>query len=517
MSDYIAPVRDTHFVIHETLEAQNMETPGYDELDRDFTHDVLNAAARIAKEVFAPLNRIGDQAGCRLDNGVVRTPPGFANAIAELRSGGWFGLEGSAEYGGQEMPCLLGIAAGEYFASANMSLSMYNGLTQGAIKTIESHGTEEQKRAYLPKLNAGSWFATMNLTEPHCGTDLGLLKSAATPLGNGNYSISGEKIFISSGDHDLSENIVHLLLAKIPGGPEGSRGISLFIVPKFQISGDGSLGSRNGISVSRIESKMGIKGNATCALRYEDSIGQLLGEEHGGLRAMFTMMNAARLHVGLQGYAVAEAAYQSAAAYAGDRLQGRAISGAKYPRLPADPIIVHPDVRRNLLDQKSFVEGARALALWCATLIDREMRGGDRRSAGLVSLLTPVIKGFLTDKGFETAVAAQQVFGGHGYIEDLDASQRVRDARITMIYEGANGVQALDLVGRKLAANGGESVGILVEKMKNFAESGSGESWYRDEVLAPLANAACDLECAAAWLAEESSNDPDSCLAGSYD
>ena len=302
MSNYIAPVRDTHFVIHETLGAHEMDTPGYDELDPEFTHDVLNAAARIANEEFAPLDRIGDQAGCCLENGVVRTPPGFGQAIGELRGGGWFGLEGSVEYGGQGMPCLMGTAAGEYFASANMSLSMYNGLTQGAIKTIEAYGTEAQKSALLPKLNAGDWFATMNLTEPHCGTDLGLLKTAARPLGNREYSISGEKIFISSGDHDLSENIVHLLLAKIPGGTRRLQGKSAFsLCPNSGFRGDGAVGPRNGISVSRIESKMGIKGNATCALRYENSIGQLLGEEHGGLRAMFTMMNIARLHVGLQG------------------------------------------------------------------------------------------------------------------------------------------------------------------------------------------------------------------------
>ncbi|MCY4459136.1 MAG: acyl-CoA dehydrogenase [Albidovulum sp.] len=516
MSNYLAPVRDSHFVMHETLRAHEMATPGYDELDPEFTRDVLDAAARLASDEFAPLNRVGDKTGCRLENGGVRTPPGFVAAIEKLREGGWFGLEGSLEYGGQGLPSLLSVAVDEYFASANLALSIYKGLTKGAIQTIESHGTEKQKKAYLPRLNSGKWLATMNLTEPHCGTDLRLLKTAARPLGRGSYAISGEKIFISSGDHDLSENVVHLLLAKIPGGPEGSKGISLFIVPKFQVSDDGAQGQRNGISVSRLEAKMGINGNATCALRYEESTGQLLGEKHGGLRAMFTMMNNARLHVGMQGYAAAEAAYQSAAAYAQERLQGRAATGAKYPGLAADPIVVHPDIRRNLLDQKSFVEGARALTLWCAMLIDSQKRAGAPDSAGLVSFLTPVIKGFLTDKGFEAAVAAQQVFGGHGYIEELEASQHVRDARITMIYEGANGVQALDLVGRKLGADGGKSVKWLLRQMTELADR-EGESWFREKIQSPLGKSADDLGRAAAWLAEKFTSDPDSCLAGSYD
>jgi acyl-CoA dehydrogenase len=404
------------------------------------------------------------------------------------------------------------------FASSNMAFGMYQGLTHGAYSAIHAHGTEAQKQTYLPNMVSCDWTGTMNLTEPHCGTDLGLMRTKAEPQADGTFKITGQKIFISAGDHDLSENVIHLVLAKIPGGPDGVKGISLFIVPKFMVNEDGSLGARNAVAVGKIEEKMGIHGNATCVMNYDGATGFLLGDEHKGMRAMFTMMNEARLGVGLQGYSQAEVAYQNAVAYAKDRLQGRDVTGVKNPDGPADPLIVHPDIRRNLMDQKSFVEGARAFTFWGASLIDQAHREGDADANGLISLLTPVIKGFLTDKGYEYASAAQQVYGGHGYIEEWGMTQFARDARITMIYEGANGVQALDLVGRKLAQDGGKHVMAFFEMVKNFTSENKG--WDEDfdlDFLAPLKAASKDLQAAGMYFMQNGMKNPNNALAGSYD
>ncbi|WP_347310549.1 acyl-CoA dehydrogenase C-terminal domain-containing protein [Defluviimonas sp. SAOS-178_SWC] len=517
MPSYTAPIRDMQFVLNEVLNVAASDVPGYGDLEPEFTSAVLEEAGKIARDVLAPLNASGDAEGCRLENGVVYTPKGYKDAFAAMKEGGWNGLDLPEEYGGQNMPYLLGTAVGEIFVSANMAFNMYQGLTHGAISAILAHGTEAQKETYLPKMVALDWTGTMNLTEPHCGTDLGLLRTRAEPQPDGSYSITGQKIFISAGDHDLSENVIHLVLAKAPGGGEGTKGISLFIVPKFLVTEDGSLGARNAVSVGKIEEKMGIHGNATCVMNYDGATGYLLGDLHKGMRNMFTMMNEARLGVGLQGYAQGAAAYQNAVAYAKDRLQGRAVTGAENPSGPADPLIVHPDIRRNLMDQKSFVEGARAFTFWGASLIDRAHRSGDAAAEGLVSLLTPVIKGFLTDKGFETAVNAQQVYGGHGYIEEWGMSQFARDARITMIYEGANGVQALDLVGRKLAQDGGKHVIAFFEMVKGFIKENEDDAALKKGFLDPLKAASKDLQAAGMFFMQNGMKNPNAALAGSYD
>lgn len=516
MPIYNAPVRDMQFILHDVLDVSKSGLPGHDELDRDFTEAVLDAAGKLATDVLVPLNRTGDEEGCVLENGVVRTPKGFKEAFEAMKEGGWTALDCDPEYGGQGMPYLMGLATGEIFVSANMAFNMYQGLTHGAYSAIHAHGTDEQKQTYLPKMVSCEWTGTMNLTEPHAGTDLGMLRTKAEPQDDGSYLITGQKIFISAGDHDMSENVIHLVLAKAPGGGESTKGISLFIVPKFLVNEDGSLGARNAVSVGNIEEKMGIHGNSTCVMNYDGAKGWLLGDLHKGMRAMFTMMNEARLGVGLQGYAIGEAAYQNAVVYAKDRLQGRAVTGTENPKGPADPLIVHPDIRRNLMDQKSFLEGARMLAFWGAHQIDRA-HAGNADAEGLISLLTPVIKGFLTDKGFDTAVNAQQVFGGHGYIEEHGMSQFVRDARITMIYEGANGVQALDLVGRKLAADGGKPVMAFFEMVKSFIKENEGNAALKADFLDPLKAASKDLQASAMFFMQNGMKNPNHALAGSYD
>lgn len=517
MPIYEPPIRDLQFVLHEVLKLSQSDLPGHDELEPEFTEAVLEAAGKLSAEVLAPLNIIGDQQGCVLENGVVRTPEGFRQAFEQVKEGGWTALDCDPEYGGQGMPYVLGVATGEMFVSANMAFNMYQGLTHGAYSAIHAHGTDEQKRTYLPKMVSCDWTGTMNLTEPHCGTDLGLLRTRAEPQEDGSYLITGQKIFISAGDHDLAENVIHLVLAKAPGGGEGTKGISLFIVPKFLVNQDGSLGERNAVSVGALEHKMGIHGNATCVMNYDGARGWLLGDLHKGMRAMFTMMNEARLGVGLQGYAAAVPAYQNALAYAKDRLQGRAVTGAANPQGPADPLIVHPDIRRSLMDQKSFIEGARALVLWGAHLIDRSHLTGDADAEGLISLLTPVIKGFLTDRGFDMTVQAQQVLGGHGYVEEWGMSQFVRDARITMIYEGANGIQALDLVGRKLAQDGGKHVLAFFEMIKSFCKEQSANEALARDIIDPLKAASKDLQAAATFFMERGIKNPNDALAGSYD
>ncbi|MDO5704606.1 MAG: acyl-CoA dehydrogenase C-terminal domain-containing protein [Paracoccus sp. (in: a-proteobacteria)] len=515
MPIYHAPVRDMQFILHDVLKVSQTGLPGYDDLAPDFTEAVLDAAGKLAQDVLTPLNAVGDRQGCTLENGIVRTPYGFDTAFAAMKDGGWTALDCDPEYGGQGMPYIMGLATGEMFVSANMAFNMYQGLTHGAYSAIHAHGTPEQKAMYLPKMVSCDWTGTMNLTEPHCGTDLGLLRTRAEPQDDGSYLITGQKIFISAGDHDLAENVIHLVLAKAPGGGEGTRGISLFIVPKYLVNADGSLGDRNGVSVGNIEHKMGIHGNSTCVMNYDAARGWLLGDLHKGMRAMFTMMNEARLGVGLQGYAVAVPAYQNAVAYAKDRLQGRAVTGVENPDGPADPLIVHPDIRRSLMDQKSFLEGARMLAFWAAHLIDRA-HGGDADADGLVGLLTPVIKGFLTDKGFDTAVLAQQIYGGHGYIEEQGMSQFVRDARITMIYEGANGVQALDLVGRKLATDGGKHVMAFFDMVKAFCKE-HGDGPLAGDFIEPLKAASKDLQAAAMFFMQNGMKNPNAALSGSYD
>jgi acyl-CoA dehydrogenase len=518
MPSYTAPVKDMQFILHDVLEAASQDIQGYDELDRDFTDAVIEEAGKLASEVLMPLNTIGDTQGCVLENGVVRTPDGFKEAFDQMRDGGWTALDCDPEYGGQGLPYLMHTAAQEPFVSANMAFNMYQGLTHGAYTAIHMHGSEAQKQTFLPRMTTCEWTGTMNLTEPHCGTDLGLMRTKAVPQDNGSYKLTGQKIFISAGDHDMAENVIHLVLAKIPGGPDGIKGVSLFIVPKFIVNEDGSLGDRNGVSVGKIEEKMGIHGNATCVMNYDDATGYLVGEMHKGMRPMFTMMNEARLGVGLQGYAQAEIAYQNAVDYANDRLQGRDVTGAKAPDKPADPIIVHPDIRRNLMDQKSFNEGARAFTYWGAYLIDRAHRNNDETADGLISLLTPVIKGFLTDKGFEMAVNAQQVYGGHGYIEEWGMSQFARDARIAMIYEGANGIQALDLVGRKLAQDGGKHVMAFFDMIKTFSSETKGQDEAFDsDFLEPLKAASKDLQAAAMYFMQNGTKNPNNALAGSYD
>ena len=516
MTTYTAPVKDMQFLLQEVLQVSEAGVPGYEDLDPAFTSAVLEEAGKLASEVLAPLNAVGDHEGCVLENGVVRTPTGFKAAFEKVKEGGWTALDCDPEYGGQGLPYIMGTAVGEILVSANMAFNMYQGLTHGAYSAIHAHGTAEQKATYLPKMVSCDWTGTMNLTEPHCGTDLGLLRTKAEPQADGSYLITGQKIFISAGDHDMAENVIHLVLAKAPGGGEGTKGISLFIVPKFLVNEDGSLGARNPVSVGKIEDKMGIHGNSTCVLNYDGAKGWLLGDLHKGMRAMFTMMNEARLGVGLQGYAVAEAAYQNAVAYAKDRLQGRDVTGVKNPNGPADPLIVHPDIRRNLMDQKSFVEGARALTFWGATMIDRHHRQNDTAADGLIGLLTPVIKGFQTDKGFEMAVQAQQVYGGHGYIEEWGMSQFVRDARIAMIYEGANGVQALDLVGRKLAQDGGKHVMAFFEMVKAECKAHDG-----DEQMKPFAEAlkvaSKQLQQAGMFFMQNGMKNPNAALSGSYD
>ncbi|MBV7410514.1 acyl-CoA dehydrogenase C-terminal domain-containing protein [Maritimibacter sp. DP1N21-5] len=517
MPSYTADTRDMSFVLHDVLKVHESDIPGFDDLDPSFTSAILEEAGKIASEVLAPLNRVGDTEGCTLENGIVRTPTGFKAAFDQVREGGWTSLDCDPEYGGQGLPHVMGSAVGEFLTASNMAFNMYQGLTHGAYSAIHIHGTDAQKATYLPKMVTCEWTGTMNLTEPHSGTDLGLMRTKAIPQEDGTYKITGNKIFISAGDHDMSDNVIHLVLAKIQGGPEGIKGVSLFIVPKFLVNEDGTPGERNGVSVGALEEKMGIHGNATCVMNYDDATGYLLGEEHKGMRAMFTMMNEARLGVAVQGLGQATAAYQNALEYARDRLQGRAVTGVEAPEKPADPIIVHPDIRRALMDQKSFIEGARAFMLWSAEKIDRFQRMGDKDADGLVSLMIPVLKGFLTDKGFESAVLAQQVFGGHGYIEEWGMSQFVRDSRIAMIYEGANGIQALDLVGRKLAQDSGKHVMGFFEEIKAFNKSNEANGPLKADFLDPLKDASKDLQAAAMFFMQNGMKNPNHALAGSYD
>jgi acyl-CoA dehydrogenase len=522
MPTYKAPVDDALFLLNDVFHLDRYgNLPGFADASPDIVEAVLREAAKFSEEVLTPLNRVGDKEGCtRQPDGSVTTPTGFKDAYKQLVEGGWIGISVPAEFGGQGLPTTLTQLVNEFLCSANMAFAMYPGLTQGAIAALLAHASPELKTKYLPKMVEGTWTGTMNLTEPHCGTDLGLLRTKAAKQGDGSYKITGTKIFISAGEHDLAENIIHLVLARIEGAPAGTKGISLFVVPKVLVNDDGSLGARNGVSCGSLEEKMGIHGNATCVMNYDGATGWLIGEENRGLAAMFTMMNEARLGVGVQGLAQSEVAYQNAAAYAKERLQGRSISGVKYPDKPADPIIVHPDVRRTLMSIRAFNEAARALVMWTALKGDVAHRSEDekeRKSADdHMGLLTPVVKGVLTDTGFANTVMAQQVFGGHGYIAEHGMEQFVRDARIAQIYEGANGIQALDLVGRKLGKDGGRALMAFFSEVSGFIKEKGADDKMKPYVT-PLGLSLGHLQRASMWFMQNAMAKPDNAGAGSTD
>ncbi|MCG8441159.1 MAG: acyl-CoA dehydrogenase C-terminal domain-containing protein [Caulobacterales bacterium] len=522
MPTYAAPVRDLQFLFDDVLQIDKYANlPGFSDAPKDLRDAILVEGAKFSEEVLHPLNVVGDKHGCvRHDDGSVTTAPGFKDAYRHIVENGWLGLAADPEYGGQGLPNVLYTAYSEMTSSANMAFMMYPGLTHGAASAIHVGGSDEQKRTYLPKMTTGEWGGTMNLTEPHCGTDLGMLRSKAVPQPDGSYKITGQKIWISGGEHDLADNIIHLVLARIEGAPAGVKGISLFIVPKFFVNPDGSLGARNNVMCGGLEEKMGIHGNSTCVMNYDEATGWLIGEENKGLRVMFVMMNEARLGVGLQGLAQSEIAYQNAANFARDRIQGRSISGPKFPDQPADPIIVHPDVRRMLMDAKAFNEGARAFLNWTALHGDLALRSPDEKvrekAEDYMALLTPVLKAYLTEKGFENCSKAMQVHGGSGFTEEWGMSQFLRDVRIALIYEGTNGVQALDLVGRKLAMNGMRPITSFFAELDGFVAENDGH-----EELAPFVagvrTAKERLDTATQWLVHNGLENPDNAGAASMD
>ncbi|MFV3291608.1 acyl-CoA dehydrogenase C-terminal domain-containing protein [Pseudomonas sp. NY11955] len=502
MTTYEAPLRDMRFVLDELLQVEGYaDLPGFADAPLDVTNAILEEAGKLASGVLAPLNAVGDEHGCTLVDGAVTTAPGFRDAYRLYTEAGWTGLTASPEYGGQGLPHVLGIAVREIMTSANLAFSMFAGLTHGAANAIASGGTVQQKALYLPPMIEGRWTGTMNLTEPHCGTDLGLLRSRAEPLADGSFSINGTKIFISAGEHDLAENIIHLVLARLPDAPPGVKGISLFIVPKFLVNADGSLGPRNAVRCGSLEEKMGIHGNPTCVMNYDGATGYLVGQPHQGLRVMFVMMNSARLAVGVQGLSLASVAYQNAVHYARERLQGRAAGGAATPEQPADQIIMHPDVQRMLLIQRAFVEGGRALTYWAGLQVDLSHQhpdAGVREAASdLLGLLTPMIKAYCTDQAVECTSLAIQCFGGHGYIREWGMEQFLRDARITPLYEGTNGVQAMDLAARKLKLDDGRAIKRFLARVGDFCDAHAAEV---AEVQA-LRLALADLVAAVDYLA----------------
>lgn len=515
MPTYKAPLRDIRFVLNEVLDVQQLASlPGFEQATPDLVDPILDAAADLCENILFPLNQSGDAEGCKWDNGTVTTPTGFKDAYKAFIEGGWTGLSCDPTYGGMGLPRVLNFVLDELVCGANMAFGLYPGLTKGAYDAIHTHGTDDQKNLYLPKLISGVWSGTMCLTEPHCGTDLGLMRTRAVPADDGSYRITGTKIFISAGEHDLSENIIHLVLAKLPDAPEGVKGISLFVVPKFipvSQGGDWVPGDRNKAVCGSLEHKMGIKANATCVMNFDDATGWLVGKPHEGLKAMFTMMNMERLGVGQQGLGLAEVSYQNGLAYARERLQMRALDGAKAPEKPADPIIVHPDVRRMLLTGKAFTEGARAMALWAGMNLDIATASTDpdtRQSADdLVALLTPIIKAYQTDMGFEVANLAIQVHGGHGYIRDYGVEQYARDARIAMIYEGTNGIQALDLIGRKMGQNMGRLLRQFFHPVQNFIDAHIADPEIGPLVM-NLAKGFAKLQQATGLIAQKSLKDP---------
>ncbi|MET4685360.1 acyl-CoA dehydrogenase C-terminal domain-containing protein [Brevundimonas faecalis] len=517
---YKAPVRDLTFVLHDVLEVERYANHFADsDLSRDLIDQIIEEGGKFAEEVIAPINRPGDQEGCRIEGDVVTTPKGWKEAYHQMVEAGWTSLAFGTEYGGQGLPSIVSMAVGQFTAAASAAFSMYPGLTGGAYHGIEASASDALKQKYLPKMATGEWTGTMNLTEPQCGTDLGMVRTKATPNGDGSYSITGQKIWISAGEHDFADNIIHTVLARVEGAVPGIKGLSLFVVPKFLVNEDGSIGERNGVACAGLEHKMGIHGNATCVMAYENAKGWLIGEEGRGMNNMFVVMNEARLGTGLQGLAIGDAAYQAAVEFANDRLQGRALTGAKNPDGPADPIMVHPDVRRMLLESKAFVEGGRAFILWTALQADLQKSSDEAtatKAKDYMGLITPVLKAYLTDKGFHVASLAMQVHGGSGYTEHFPASQYLRDARITMIYEGTNGIQALDLVGRKLPSNGGRAIMSWFADIDAFVgENGD------DEAIKPFVEGLADtkkkLQEATMWLMQNGMANPDNAAAASTD
>ena len=511
---YKTPLREYDFILHEVLKISEWKNiKGYEELESEYTSSIISEAGKLAEKELFPTNSDGDKTGVlyNRDTKKVTTPDSFKKAFNAMRDSGWTGLDCDENYGGQGMPHILSTIINEIFSSGNQALAMYSGLTHGAYSALHAHGTREQKDMYLSKLISGQWTGTMNLTEPQCGTDLGLIKTKAVPQDDGSYQISGTKIFITAGEHDLSENIIHLVLARLPDAPEGVKGISLFVVPKILINEDGTLADRNAVYCEKIEEKMGIHGSATCMMNYDNAVGYLVGEPNKGLRAMFTMMNEARLLVGLQGLSQAEVAYQYAYQYAQDRLQGSNPLGDKSKTVA---IIEHPDVKRNLIEQKALIEGMRTFLLWSASFLDEEKRSENKQANERISLLIPVLKSFLTDKGFEISVNAQQVFGGHGYLEDWPMSQFVRDSRISMIYEGTNGVQALDLVGRKLPQNGGRAMMDLLHEIKEYCKRENYREDFSRDFISPLKDASKALQSVCMYFVMNGMKDPLNPLVG---
>ncbi|MDE5444312.1 acyl-CoA dehydrogenase [Bradyrhizobium sp. CSA207] len=522
MTTYRAPVQDLQFLLDDVLKIDRFNNlPGFSEATRDVRTAILSEAARLSEEVLHPLNSRGDIEGCtRHEDASVTLPQGFREAFKQLGEGGWIGLSGPSEYGGQDLPMTISCAVGEMFSSANMALEMFSGLTKGAVAALLVHGSEEQKQRYVPKMLSGQWTGTMNLTEPHCGTDLGMMRTKAVKQADGTYRITGTKIFISGGEHDMTENIVHLVLARVDGAPTGIKGVSLFVVPKRLVNEDGTLGDRNAVSCGSIEHKMGIHGNPTCVLNYEGATGWLVGRENKGMEAMFVMMNEARIGVGLQATSQSEVAYQNAANYAKERLQGRALGSPASPDKPADPIIVHPDVRRTLQGIRAHNQAARALVLFSALRNDVAHRSDDpairEATNDFMGLLTPVIKGVLTDRGMANALAAQQMYGGHGYIVETGAEQFVRDVRITPLYEGANGIQALDLVARKLPRENGRAIRAFIGEVDRFIEENGGNDGLAPATVA-LRSATSDLKTATGAVTKFAMSDPNDAIAGSTD
>ena len=518
---YTAPVRDFTFILNEVLEIErHANQPGFEDVSADLVGQILEEGAKFAEEVIAPINRIGDQEGCKLsDGGVVTGPTGWKEAYQQMVEAGWPALSAHTEFGGQGMPAVIGMAFGQMTAAASAAFSMYPGLTAGAYAGIHANGSDELKAKYLPKMATGEWGGTMNLTEPQCGTDLGMVRTKAVPNGDGSYSITGQKIWISAGEHDFTDNIIHTVLARVEGAQAGIKGLSLFVVPKVLVNEDGSLGERNGVVCAGLEHKMGIHGNATCVMAYENATGWLVGEEGRGMNNMFVVMNEARLGTGLQGLAIGTAAYQAAVEFAKDRIQGRSLTGPKAPDQAADPIIVHPDVRRMLLESKAFVEGGQALVLWTALQADLQGSSDEAtatKAKDYMGLITPVVKAYLTDKGFHVASLAMQVHGGSGYTEHFPASQYLRDARITMIYEGTNGIQALDLVGRKLPAQGGRAIMSWFSDIDAFVAENGAEGPIKPFVDG-LADAKKKLQEATMWLMQNGMANPDNAGAASTD